>query len=128
MLPAQSYDSNLSACQSQELAQDRSGYIATVPAALSYGACCLQAEGSLWRALGVMASAGALRSAVLLLRKAGLPGAAVAFAQTCAVEGLSNPAAPADAGETLDRVSWLLKIPAALLNSVKTHCYICRFR
>ena len=63
---------------------------------------------------------------MLLLRKAGLPGAAVAFAQTCAVEGLRNTAAPADAGETYRRGLGLLKIPAAVLNTGIIHCPICR--
>ncbi|KAK9829709.1 hypothetical protein WJX72_007460 [[Myrmecia] bisecta] len=57
-----------------------------------------QSEGSLWRAMGIMAAAGALRSAVLMLRKLGMADSAMAFAQACAEAGLYNPAASPDGG------------------------------
>ena len=57
-----------------------------------------QAEGDLWRALGVLVAGGALRTAVLMLRRLGLPDTAAAFAAACAEAGLRNPRAPADAG------------------------------
>ena len=58
----------------------------------------VQAEGDLWRALGVLVAGGALRTAVLLLRRLSLPDTAAAFAAACAEAGLRNARAPADAG------------------------------
>lgn len=58
----------------------------------------VQAEGDLWRALGVLVAGGALRTAVLMLRRLGLPDTAAAFAAACAEAGLRNARAPADAG------------------------------
>ncbi|KAK9863395.1 hypothetical protein WJX84_011255 [Apatococcus fuscideae] len=58
----------------------------------------LQAEGGLWRAVGIMTAAGTLRGCVLLLRKLRLPDAAMAFAQAASEAGFSNPAAASDAG------------------------------
>ena len=60
--------------------------------------CPMQAEGDLWRALGVLVAGGALRTAVLMLRRLGLPDTAAAFAAACAEAGLRNARAPADAG------------------------------
>lgn len=59
----------------------------------------MQAEGGLWRAVGIMTAAGTLRGCVLLLRKLRLPDAAMAFAQAASEAGFSNPAAASDAGE-----------------------------
>lgn len=58
----------------------------------------MQAEGGLWRAVGIMTSAGTLRGCALLLRKLHLPDAAMAFAQAASEAGFSNPAAASDAG------------------------------
>ncbi|KAK9867753.1 hypothetical protein WJX84_002654 [Apatococcus fuscideae] len=59
----------------------------------------LQAEGGLWKAVGIMTAAGTLRGCVLLLRKLRLPDAAMAFAQAAAEAGFANPAAASDAGQ-----------------------------
>ncbi len=57
-----------------------------------------QAEGGLWRAVGIMAAAGTLRGCVLLLRKLRLPDAAMAFAHAAAEAGFATPAAASDGG------------------------------
>ncbi|KAK9845313.1 hypothetical protein WJX81_003317 [Elliptochloris bilobata] len=57
-----------------------------------------QAAGDLWRALGVLVAGGALRTAVLTLRRLGLPDTAAAFAAACGEAGLRNARAPVDAG------------------------------
>ena len=58
-----------------------------------------QAEGSLWRALGMLVAGGALRSAVLLLRKVGMLDCAQALAQAVADALLDGKQGGADAGE-----------------------------
>eukprot|EP00884_Botryococcus_braunii_P018245 jgi/Botrbrau1/5103/Bobra.0128s0014.1 len=57
-----------------------------------------QAEGKLWAAMGVLVAGGALRTAVLLLRKLGLAAAAFAFVAACSEAGFRNPNAAADSG------------------------------
>ena len=57
-----------------------------------------QAEGSVWRALGIMAAAGGLRNGALLLRELRMPDAAAAFCAACREAGFHSPLAPADAG------------------------------
>ncbi|KAL0025839.1 hypothetical protein WJX79_004992, partial [Trebouxia sp. C0005] len=59
-----------------------------------------QAEGSLWRGLGMLVAGGGLRSAVLLLRKVGMPDCAQALAQAAAEAQLDNKQGSADAGYT----------------------------
>ncbi len=59
----------------------------------------LQYEGSVWRALGIMAAAGGLRNAALLLRELRMPDAAAAFCAACKEAGFHSAFAPADAGE-----------------------------
>lgn len=60
-----------------------------------------QYEGSVWRALGVMAAAGGLRNAALLLRELRMPDAAAAFCAACKEAGFHSALAPADAGRPL---------------------------
>jgi hypothetical protein len=63
------------------------------------GACSgAQAEGSVWRALGIMTAAGSLRNAALLLRELKMPDAAAAFSAACKEAGFHSPFAPVDAG------------------------------
>ncbi|KAL3161421.1 hypothetical protein ABBQ32_010311 [Trebouxia sp. C0010 RCD-2024] len=57
-----------------------------------------QAEGSLWRGLGMLVAGGGLRSAVLLLRKVGMPDCAQALAQAVADAQLDSKQGSADAG------------------------------
>lgn len=59
----------------------------------------MQAEGSLWRGLGMLVAGGGLRSAVLLLRKVGMPDCAQALAQAVAEAQLDSKQGSADAGE-----------------------------
>lgn len=59
----------------------------------------MQAEGSLWRGLGMLVAGGGLRSAVLLLRKVGMPDCAQALAQAAAEAQLDNKQGSADAGK-----------------------------
>ncbi len=58
----------------------------------------MQAEGSLWRGLGMLVAGGGLRSAVLLLRKVGMPDCAQALAQAVAEAQLDSKQGSADAG------------------------------
>jgi len=58
----------------------------------------MQAEGSLWRGLGMLVAGGGLRSAVLLLRKVGMPDCAQALAQAVAEAQLDCKQGSADAG------------------------------
>ena len=62
------------------------------------GTALAQAEGRLWRALGMLVAGGALRSAVLLLRKVGMPDCAQALAQAVADAQLDSKQSSADAG------------------------------
>lgn len=52
--------------------------------------CGVQAEGSVWRAAGLLASAGELGAAALLLRGAALPDAAAAFAAAVRDAGMGG--------------------------------------
>ena len=58
-----------------------------------------QYEGNVWRALGIMAAAGGLRNAALLLRELRMPDAAAAFCGACREAGFHSAFAPTDAGE-----------------------------
>ena len=57
-----------------------------------------QAEGSLWRGLGMLVAGGGLRSAVLMLRKVGMPDCAQAFAQAVSEAQLDNKQGSPDSG------------------------------
>lgn len=59
----------------------------------------MQYEGNVWRALGIMAAAGGLRNAALLLRELRMPDAAAAFCAACKEAGFHSAYAPADAGQ-----------------------------
>ena len=76
----------------------------------------LQAEGGLWKAVGIMTAAGTLRGCVLLLRKLRLPDAAMAFAQAAAEAGFANPAAASDAGASSCML--LLQSPPSLIKAL----------
>ena len=60
-----------------------------------------QAEGSLWRALGVLTAAGALRVAVTLLRKKHMPDCAAAYAEAATSAGFGSQSAASDTGKLL---------------------------
>ncbi len=62
-----------------------------------------QTEGNVWRALGIMVAAGALRNAALLLRELRMPDAAAAFCAACKEAGFHSPLAPSDAGQPVGR-------------------------
>lgn len=63
------------------------------------GRCvAVQAEGRLWRALGILTAAGALRNAVLLLRSQGLPDCAAAYVEAAASAGFGTQTAGSDSG------------------------------
>ena len=64
----------------------------------------LQTEGSVWRAVSLLAAAGQLHGALDLLRGAGLPDAALGFSRACQEAGFGGqpPAgASLDSGEAL---------------------------
>ena len=65
----------------------------------SRAAACLQFEGNVWRALGIMTAAGGLRNAALLLRELRMPDAAAAFCAACKEAGFHSAYVPADAGQ-----------------------------
>ena len=58
----------------------------------------MQAEGNLWRAIGVLTAAGALRNAVILLRKEGLPDAAAAYVEAATAAGFGTYSATSESG------------------------------
>ena len=58
----------------------------------------------MWRALGIMAAAGGLRNAALLLRELRMPDAAAAFCAACKEAGFHSAYVPADAGQAAQ--SW----------------------
>lgn len=60
----------------------------------------VQEEGSLWRAVGVLTAAGALRNAVLLLRRQGLPDCAAAYVEAATAAGFGTVLPASDAGAT----------------------------
>ena len=62
------------------------------------GCTVLQEEGGLWRACGILAAAGSLRTALLMLRHAGAPDCAAAFVSACQEAGLPTKG-PSDSGE-----------------------------
>ena len=55
----------------------------------------LQAEADLWRALGVLTAAGAMKAAVQLLRKSGFPDSAAAYIDTACKAGVGSSISPA---------------------------------
>lgn len=61
-----------------------------------------QFEGSLWRAASLLAAAGQLRTALLMLRAAGLADAALGFSAICreAGFGAAPETTPLDSAET----------------------------
>lgn len=61
----------------------------------------MQAEGSLWRGLGVLVAGGGLRAAVLTLRKVGMPECAQALAQAVAQAQLETKQGSPDCGTPL---------------------------
>lgn len=71
----------------------------------------LQSEGSLWRAVSLLAAAGQLRTALLALRAAGLADAALGFTAVCREAGFgaappaAAPGEDAAAAGSGDRVS-----------------------
>ena len=72
--------------------------------------CSLQAQGDLWRALGILTAAGALRTAVLLLRKLKLPDRAAVYIEAAHASGFGSHAGNSETGQKqcLDAISPLL--------------------
>ena len=60
----------------------------------------LQAEADLWRALGVLTAAGALRAAVQLLRKSGFPDCAAAYVDAACKAGVASSSPALEAGRS----------------------------
>ena len=61
----------------------------------------MQEEGNLWRALGVLTAAGALKSAVLLLRKCRLPDCTAAYVEAATRAGFGSQSANPETGKLL---------------------------
>lgn len=58
----------------------------------------MKEEGCLWRALGVLTAAGALKTAVLLLRKLRLPDCALVYVEAASSAGFGSPSVSSGTG------------------------------
>jgi hypothetical protein len=68
----------------------RASGLRCVIAAYERLACDVQDEGSLWRAVGLLTAGGALRTAVLTLRRSGMADCAHAYVAACAEAGITS--------------------------------------
>ena len=67
----------------------------------SFDTVGLQEEGNLWRALGILIAAGALKTAVLVLREDRMPEAALAFMEAAWAAGFGSPSTNSEIGGSL---------------------------
>lgn len=77
-----------------------------------------QAEGSLWRGLGMLVAGGGLRSAVLMLCKVRMPDCGQALAQAVAEAQLDNKQGSPESGACLCTTWCYMSMPCCLLPSV----------